>query len=168
MKYRRLTQDELEELEPEFVTFLASNSITAPDWEKIKLAYPERVERLIEMFSDVVFDKILGKIKYMERKKPRDLRTYKFIDDRILLIGLVNNGNEDGKTELDFTSNDTPEEMLLKMRRSNSEIRLYTAERKYRKDRRLEAFELMEDGALISKDGAMYKTLKSLHQSRMN
>jgi len=168
MKYRRLTQEELEELEPEFVIFLASNSIIASDWEKMKLAFPETVEKLIKKFSDIVFDKILSKVKYMELKKPRDLRTFKFIEDRILLIGLVNNGDDDGKTELDFTSSDTPEDMLMKMRRSNSDVRLYTAERKYRKDRRLEAFELMEKGALISKDGAMYKALKNIHLSHMN
>ncbi|MEL6721158.1 MAG: DUF6495 family protein [Bacteroidota bacterium] len=168
MKYRRLNQEELDELEPEFINFLAGNSITAPDWEKMKLAFPEKVEGLIEIFSDVVFDKILGKVEYMELKKPRDLRTFKFIEDRILLIGLVNNGDENGKTLLDFTSNDTPEEMLLKMQQSNSEVRLYTAERKYRKDRKQEAFELMEKGALISKDGSMYKILKNIHLSRMS
>ena len=35
MKYRRLTNEELAELEKEFVRFLVSNTVTSEDWEKI-------------------------------------------------------------------------------------------------------------------------------------
>ena len=43
-KYRLLTLEELGELRPEFVRFLASQSITADDWQKMKL---ESLEFLI-------------------------------------------------------------------------------------------------------------------------
>ena len=76
MKYRRLTNDELTELEKEFVRFLASNHITALDWEKLKGHDPKRVESLIEVFSDIVFEKILQGIEYLEFKTPTDIKTF--------------------------------------------------------------------------------------------
>ncbi len=36
MKYRRLDKEELEELEQEFIKFLAVNTVTADDWAKIQ------------------------------------------------------------------------------------------------------------------------------------
>ena len=60
MKFRRLTNEELQELEKEFVQFLVSNTVTADDWEKIKEDNPERAEGLIEIFSDIVFEKVIS------------------------------------------------------------------------------------------------------------
>ncbi|MEM9885805.1 MAG: DUF6495 family protein [Bacteroidota bacterium] len=168
MKYRRLTQEELNDLETEFVRFLASNQVTASDWERLKAENRDKVEGLIEIFSDLIYEDILGKVEYMVRRHPRDLRAFKFVEDKILLIGLVNNGNDFGPPEVDFTKSKTPDELMIAMRRSNDEIRLYAAERKYRKDRKLEALELMEDDATISKDGAMYKLLHTLRASQLN
>jgi len=36
MRFRRLTTEELEQLEEDFVHFLAASQITAKDWEKLK------------------------------------------------------------------------------------------------------------------------------------
>ena len=41
-KYRLLTQDELNELEHEFINYLVLNGITAEDWEDIKKSKQER------------------------------------------------------------------------------------------------------------------------------
>ena len=62
MKYRRLTIDELKELEQEFVRFLASNTVTSEDWQAVKTTNPERADQLIDIFSDIVFDKVIDKI----------------------------------------------------------------------------------------------------------
>ena len=69
MDFRRLTNNELEELKTEFVRFLVSNTVTGDDWEKIKKENPERAEGLIEIFSDIVFKKIISKVEYLEMKK---------------------------------------------------------------------------------------------------
>ena len=47
MKYRRLSNAELQELEKDFVKFLATNHITATDWVKLKENNPIKVEKLI-------------------------------------------------------------------------------------------------------------------------
>ena len=35
MKFRRLTLAELQELESEFIQFLAANTVTGPDWQNL-------------------------------------------------------------------------------------------------------------------------------------
>src|SRR5690625_7148031 len=69
MRYRRLTLEELKELESEFTTFLVTQGIPAEEWEKMKEKEPEQCQGLIDIFSDIVFEKILGKVKYLEHRE---------------------------------------------------------------------------------------------------
>lgn len=158
MKYRRLRADELEEMEREFITFLASNSITSDDWEKLKKEDSEKTEQLIQLFSDIVFDKVLDKVEYLEYKAPKDLKTFHFGPDKAIMLGV----RVDGESRIDFTKNESPEQMSGQMLLSDARLKLYRAEKQYQQDRKKEIFDLMEAGALISRDGGMYKTLQDL------
>ncbi len=158
MKYRRLRQDELQELESDFVKFLAANTVTAQEWVKLKEEEPEKAERLIELFSDIVFDQILERVEYLELKTPKDFRTFQCQEDRIEMLGLL----VDGKTEFDFTQNLSPQQMMANIQLSGAKLKMYRGERTYKTDRKLEVFALMEQGALISKKGEMFHTLKNL------
>ena len=158
MKYRRLRQDELESLEKEFVRFLAANQVTADDWKKLKAKELEKAEKLIEIFSDIVFEKVLSDVEYMEYQTPKDIKTFHFEEDRILLNGLLIEGN----TSFDFTQGQSPQQMLQQIQLSGAQLKLYTAEKPYSRGRDMEIFEMMENGALISKDGSLFKTLEGL------
>jgi len=158
MKYRRLAKEELAELEQEFVRFLAANSVTADDWQKLKAAEPEKAEGLIDIFSDIVFEKTLSGAEYLEFKTPKDLKTFHFKKEKVTLNGL----KVEGPSNLDFTQDVSPEQMLGQLKMSTAQLKLYTAEKEYRKEREQEIFDLMERGALISRDGALFKTLESL------
>ena len=158
MKYRLLRQEELEDLKPDFITFLASNTVTADDWEALKRDKPEKARSLIEVFSDIVFDKVLSNANYLEYKTPKDIKTFHFQEDKVVMNGLFVEGN----TEFDFTLEQTPQQMLQQMHLSGAKLKLYTAEKIYSRSREMEAFEMLENGALISKDGALFKTLEEL------
>ncbi len=160
MKYRRLYSDELAELETEFVRFLAANGLAGADWERLKAEQPERTEALIADFSDLVFDKVLQKVEYLEWKQPHDLRTYHCLSDRLVMNGLL----IEGQTSFDFTQNLGPEQMIGMLQVSGARLKLYSGERAYREDRERELFELMEAGALISKDGGLFRVLEELKQ----
>ena len=54
MKYRRLTIDELKELEQEFIQFLINNGIEGNDWEKIKPISSSK-DQIIELRGDPDF-----------------------------------------------------------------------------------------------------------------
>jgi hypothetical protein len=150
--------EELKELESEFIRFLASQSIPADDWEKMKTRQPERAEGLIGIFSDIVFDKILGKVEYLEHRRRQDLRVYKFLNDRIQMLGLV----VENAPNFDFERSDSPQEMIARLNATGGRVRLFSGEKKFRKTKEMEAFQLMEEGALISKDDSLYALLSGL------
>ena len=66
MKYRRLTKQQLEELQPEFVNFLATQSITGEGWKNLKEEKPEVAEDEIDVFSDLIWEGVLNKVVYLE------------------------------------------------------------------------------------------------------
>ncbi|MCO6479267.1 MAG: hypothetical protein J5I94_21710 [Phaeodactylibacter sp.] len=160
MKYRRLRQDELESLEKEFIRFLAANQVTADEWEKLKAEEPEKAEKLIGIFSDIVFEKVLSDVEYLEYKTPKDIKTFRFEEGRIVMNGLL----VEGQSSFDFTLEQSPQQMLQQIQLTGARLKLYTAEKAYSRGRDMEIFEMMENGALISKDGSLFKTLEGLKQ----
>lgn len=158
MKYRRLTEAELDEVEPQFVRFLASNQITADDWEKLKTNSPDKVERLIEIFSDIVFDKVLEDVNYLEFKTPHDLKAFHFLEDKAVMNGL----KIEGETEVDLTEQMNPKQLSQQLQLTGAKLKLYTAEKEYKESRKMEIFNLMEGGALISRSGTLFKSLEKM------
>ena len=158
MKYRRLTEAELDEVEPQFVRFLASNQITADDWEKLKTESPNKVERLIEIFSDIVFDKVLEDVNYLEFKTPHDLKAFYFLEDKAVMNGL----KIEGETEVDLTEQMNPKQLSQQLQLTGAKLKLYTAEKAYKASRKMEIFNLMEGGALISRSGTLFKSLEKM------
>jgi len=110
------------------------------------------------MFSDIVFQQILEKAEYLEYKEQQDLKTFHCQKDKIVMMGMFIEGN----TDVDFRVNMAPDEMMLKIKQSNAEVKIYTAEKGYKGGREAELFRMMQGGCLISKDGHLYKTLTSL------
>jgi hypothetical protein len=159
MKYRRLTEEELISMETEFVRFLVANTVTASDWERIKAESPEKAEGLIAIFSDLVFDKILGKVEYIEYRTPQDLKTFHFGKDKIQLRGL----SAEGIRGIDFTVGQPLSDMKTYLNSSDGEgLRIYRAEKGYKyEDPKQEIFELLEAGAVIT-DGDVFEALVAL------
>lgn len=157
MKYRRLRADELKDLEPDFVRFLAANALPADSWEKLKQEKPEAAEELIEQFSEVVFEKVLTNVEYLEFKTPKDIKVFHCQEDKITMLGLEVKGN----TDLDFTKTTDPAEMNRQLQVSGANANVYRAEKQYKGDRKMELFKMMESGCLISK-GLIYNALKEL------
>jgi len=158
MKYRRLTNEELAELEKEFIRFLSSNTVTGEDWEKIKKEDSKKAEGLIEIFSDIVFEKTIEKLEYLEFKIPTDMKIFHCRKEEIEMMGL----RIEGETDLDFTKNSDPKSMIQMLQTAGANLQLYNAQKKYKdNDRSQEIFRMMQGGALIS-DGKLYETLKDL------
>ena len=88
MKYRRLHTQELEAVKDEFVRFLAANTVEAQDWEKLKLEDLDKALGLIDIFSDIFWEKALEKIKCVEIRKSHILRVINFMEKEIQLVEL--------------------------------------------------------------------------------
>ena len=155
MKFRRLTNEELSEMETEFVRFLVANTVTGEDWVQLKKEKPDKAEALIELFSDIVFEKILGDIKFLEYKTAGDIKTFQCLEEKIIMRGIM----IDGKTEIDFTKNPDPKELAELVKSSGAKVRVYSAEKAYKNGREQELFKMLEAGCLISK-GELFQTLE--------
>ena len=148
-KFRRLTIDELEELKDEFIKFLTVSGIYADDWQKILKEQPDSADTFIDNFSDLVFEKSLKKIKYLENRSDKDLKLFKCSDDKIQLIGLeVKDGSEFSFNNA-FQSLDDYQADLLK----------YKAEKVYKPERAVELFKMMETGC-TEFDGKLFDSLQ--------
>jgi hypothetical protein len=145
MKYKRLTYEELQALEKEFINFLASAQITAQDWEKMKKNEIEKAEELIDVFSDVVYDKVMSKIKFLEYRDKKTLNIFNCADDKIILVGLRVKEN----STLDLTA---PDVFTLWNSTNTNAVNIIKTEKNYIKERGIEIFELLQTGCLISDD----------------
>lgn len=144
MKYRRLHLEELEELKDEFIQFLAANSIPADDWNELKKTSPEKVNGLIEMFSDIFWDKALSKIECVELREPKRIRVVRFEKEMASLIE-VRLGQA---STLDLTKAEDLQKLVSgKIDPNQEHPEMYTGERKYSSERSLELFSFIEQGA---------------------
>ena len=151
MKYRRLTMEELEALESDFIQFLAANSISGADWEKMKTEEPEQAESLVEKFSDVVLQKVLERIEFVELRTSKDWKVFKCGKEKIQLVGI--------STAEDSTLDFTQIKMLNELADSDSEV--YTAEKEYAEEREIEVFNMLNNGCGIA-DGKLFGILEEL------
>ena len=71
MKYSRLTKEQFEELEQEFINFLATQSITGDEWANLKANKPELAEVELDVFSDLIWEGVLNQAKYLEHISPK-------------------------------------------------------------------------------------------------
>jgi hypothetical protein len=157
LKFRRLTICELEALEKDFITFLAANSITAADWEKLKNNEQKKADTLIELFSDIVFEKAFTNCKCLEQVGSHEFRTYRFFDDEVKMIAV--------QVSRDLTVNLTKGKLgdTLKglLEDKTDSVDIYEATKKYNKLREQEMFDIMESGAYMAND-ELYNQLEEL------
>ena len=150
-KYRRLTQFELDSLEKEFIDFLILNGITANDWNKLKQT-PEKADKIIELFSDVVFEKILRQISYLDHFSPQSIKTFLCADEEIYLIGL-----DTKDKSYDFTTSDG----RLKLKSTPpKDLKTYKSSKKYHPNREMELFRMLQNGCVKS-DGQIFEQLRN-------
>ena len=160
MKYRRLTIEELKELEKQFHLFLAAHSIPAEEWQKMKSHQAEKAEEYIEAFSDFIFEKVLSQIEFMEYRSSQVIQIVDLRGDKMQMRGLKVVGNQ----EIDFKEDASPLELRALLLKKGGKLQLITAQKAFSEDPNLDKFRLMQKGFLILKDPSLYETLQSLEQ----
>lgn len=144
MKYTRLTKEQLEELHEEFINFLASQSITAEEWEDIKTNKPEVAEQELDVFSDLVWHGVLEKVTYLEHISPDQIHLFHCKEDDISLIAVVVK-----KEGVDLTTNEGYH--WLRQNLMAKEVEFFDATKNYKEDRAMDIFRLIRKGAVITK-----------------
>jgi len=152
-KYRLLTSDELKEFEKEFVDYLVINGITAGDWEKLKKNNEEEAARIVNLFSDVVFEKIMRSITHLLKIEPQRIFAFQCEEEKIHVVSI-----ETKLPSYDFTK----EEGLNRLRTDPpSDLYGFEASKGYQDSREAELFNMTEQGCSIC-DSTWYESLKKL------
>lgn len=154
MKYQRLSREQFEELHQEFITFLATQSITAEEWEAIKTKQPEVAEEELDIFSDLVWEKVLKQASYLESIAPQQLFLFKISEEKIHLILVKVNHDA---VDLSNTEGLNWLETHLK----DPAVELFTSEKPFGSDPLLDIFKLIQQGATLS-DGQRYEAMANL------
>ena len=148
MKYRRLTKEQFDELHQEFINFLATQSITGEEWSDIKENKPEVTEQELDVFSDLIWEGVLNKVKYIENISARQMHLFSVGEKEINLIAIkVNNPDIDLTTEIGFN--------WFKKHFMSDFVEVMTAAKKFGSDPNKDKFELIEKGGVITK-GELY------------
>lgn len=153
-KYRLLTNQELVEMKTEFINYLVVNGITADDWKKMLANETEKAQNIVDLFSDVVFEKILRKVNFILKQTKKEILAFHCMEEKIEMCGLVAGSDVD----VDFTDNETISKLIANPIKGLETVH---AEKAYSKTRELEIFDLTSSGGLIS-DGNVFNALKSI------
>ncbi len=144
MKYTRLTKEQFEELHQEFINFLATQSITAEEWQDIKKNKPDAAEQELDVFSDLVWYGVLKKVEYLEHVSPQQLHLFKCKDKQMHLIALKLKNDT-----IDLTTKDGFQ--WLRDNLLSDDIEFFNANKAYSDDKYLDIFRLIQQGAHITK-----------------
>ena len=155
MLYRRLTKEEFENMSEDFAIFLASNSIDKKEWDEIKENDVKKADGLLDIFSDLVFEKALSSCKYLERISETEIHTYLFQETQAHMVTIkVKEG-----VAADFIRDKLSEIFMTLLK--DKQLEVYQGTKKYVEKRELEMFEIMQKGAQFSK-GDLYRSLLTL------
>lgn len=148
MKYARLTKEQFDELHPEFINFLASQSITADEWQDIKTNKPEVAEDELDVFSDLVWEGVLNQAKFIEHLSKKQLFLFKVGEAKMSLIGIkLENDAIDIRTKEGYA--------WLQDNLMSNEVTIYTSTKAITEDRNKDVFVLIQQGGNITQ-GELY------------
>ncbi len=149
MKYIRLTEEQLLELEQEFINFLSTQSITAEEWDKLKMEKPQLAEDEIDVFSDLIWEGVLTKVAYLENISAQQMHLFKCGVKEMNLISVkVLNPDIDLNSKEGFG--------WFKKNWQSDFVEYLTAAKAYSDDKNIDKFELIRKGAVITK-GELYQ-----------
>lgn len=149
MKYARLTKEQFEELHPEFINFLATQSIDKAEWDEIKKNKPEVAEDELDVFSDLVWEGVLTKVEHLENISAQQMHLFHLTDKEMKLIAVkVVNPEVDLTTKVGFD--------WFRKNWQSDFVDYMTASKAYTEDPNHDKFELIQQGAVITK-GELYQ-----------
>lgn len=157
MKYSRLTKEQFEELHPEFINFLASQSIDKAEWDIIKENKPEVAEQELDVFSDLIWEGVLTKAEYLEHFSKNHIFLFQCFDtyvNSIVLKSLV--------PEVDFLTKEGLQWLSDNMFTETIEMKI--GKKVFTEERNASIFGLIQQGAFLS-DGQLYQQINSIIES---
>jgi len=151
MKYRQLTKEQFEALHEEFALFLAAQQIDVKEWNKIKNEKPDVALQELELFSDVVWERVLKNTHYLEHFSKKSINIFKCDTEMIYRIVVKIN-----KPEINLLSKKGYDWFIDNSK--DGSIEYFKGKKTYSKSRNQEIFELIEKGSVLA-NKVLYENL---------
>lgn len=145
--------EEFKSLEDEFVSFLVVNGIDADTWAKMKKKQGQKAEKIMNSFSQVVFEKIYRNAAYLYKIEKDAVFCFYFKEKEAQMIGF----QFENSNHLDLGSIDiyrTFQNELIK------KASLVSQTKNYLKKREFEMDDLIKGGCELG-DASLFDVVKS-------
>ncbi len=153
MKYHRLTHEQFEELHEEFAIFLATQGLDHSKWEGIKINQAQQVDVLLDLFSDVVWDKVVSGCDFLEFSSADQLFLFKTAEDQASAIVI-----KVSTKEIDLSTSEGFEWVLSHF--DSDDVTLLQGAKTYDPSKSDFVYSYLKKGA-IRTDGHRYSTLET-------
>lgn len=144
VKYSRLTKEQFEELHPEFINFLATQSITAEEWAEIKANKPNVAEDQLDVFSDLIWEGVLQRVRFLEKIEAHQMHLFAVEEKEMRLISVRLR-----QPEIDLTTKEGFQ--WFKKNYLADSVEYLTASKAFSEDPKSDIFDLIKQGAVITK-----------------
>ena len=157
MKYKRLAKEQFEALHQEFINFLASQSISKTEWDKIKLDKPHLAEQELDVFSDLIWQGVLTTANYLEHFSKNHIFLFhcqEKLMQSIVLKALEPHADFMQKEGLQWLSDNI----------FTDAVEIHIGKKEYQEERNKTIFDLITEGAILS-DGQLYLQINGIIRS---
>ena len=154
MKYSRLTKEQFEELHQEFINFLASQTIDKAEWDKLKAEKPEVAEQELDVFSDLIWEGVLSRAKYLEHFSKNHIFLFECFETEIKSIVLKSK-----MADINFLTKEGLQWFSDNLFTENIDMRLGT--KTFSDDKNSDIFQLIQQGSILS-DGKLYNQINDI------
>lgn len=154
MKYRILSDEELQHLEGDLKAFLIINGIHGEEWEKLNREEPQKALELVELFSDQVLQTVYEKVQFLEHRSPDSCLVFHFREQEQELIAIQKKSD----AVIDLSTVEGIHEALTK---TPNNLSFFTSKKNYNDSREMEIHQLIEQGAVLS-DAVFWNSLKEI------
>jgi len=143
MKYRLLTQEELEPLAEDLKAFLIVNGVHHEEWVELNEKDPEKATEIVGAFSDAVLEIVYGKIQFLEFRSTESCMVFHFLPETLELISL----NRKAESDTDLS---TPESIHEALAKKADGLTWFKTSKAYSGTRAEEIHQLLEQGCYLS------------------
>lgn len=157
MKYRHLTQEELEYLENDLKQFLIINHVYAEEWEQLNREQPEKATQLIELFSDHVLQRVYEKVRFLEHRSKDACFVFNCKKESMELIAIQVKDQDPG------TDLSSPESIHEALTTRGIHLSFFKNEKQYSGSREEEIHRMLETGCVNSSESFWVSLDKALN-----
>lgn len=138
-----LNEEERKIFDEDFKAFLITNGVHAEEWAEMNQKDVEKAQDLVELFSDIVLEKVYQKVEFIEFRAPDSCLVFQCGPDQLNLISIVSQD----KAQIDLS---TPESIHEALVHHPAKLQIFRSSKPYGKQREIEIHEMVVQGCVNS------------------